>query len=232
MATTTDIVWRGAEQLRPLLVPIDELEEWPGNPRRGDEEKIARSLDEFGQQKNIRVQSSTRRIVAGNHTRRSAKRLGWTHIAAVVEEMDDDVARDFLLADNKSTDDASYDEGELLALVQESADAGTLDRTLYSGDELDDLLVGQGGKEAEYQETGAEHAPDDERWGTNEDGEPQRIGSTGPIREIRLVFDQEGYEKFGTYIRMLRAEWGTAGIIETVLRAVEEAARKQEPEEA
>ena len=217
-----EVIWQGPEALRVLLVPIDEVEEWPGNPRRGNEEMIARSLDEYGQQKNIRVQASTHRIVAGNHTRRAAQRLGWTHIAAVVEEMDDETARDYLLADNKSTDDATYDDGDLLAMLQSAADSGTLDRTLYSGDELDDLLANQGGKETEQEETGAGYAPPDERWETDDEGNLRRSGSTGSIKEIRLVFDQESYEKFTTRLRMLRNEWGTAGVIETIERAIDE----------
>jgi len=212
--------WMGAEQLKPLLIPIEEVQPFPGNPRRGNVQAIARSLDTFGQQKPIVVQASTRYVVAGNHTRLGAIENGWTHIAAVVEEMDDETARDYLLADNKSTDDASYDSGELLTMLQSAANSGTLDRTLYTGDDLDDLLATQGGQETEDERTNAEHAPADDRWVEGEEG-LQRSGSTGAVREVRLVFDVESYEKFHTNLRILRSEWGTAGLIETVERAVE-----------
>jgi ParB/Sulfiredoxin domain len=223
----TEQVWQGAEQLRPLLVPIDDVEEWPGNPRRGNEEMIARSLDEFGQQKPIVVQASSKRIVAGNHTRKGAKRNGWTHIAAVVEEMDDATAEDYLLADNKSTDDATYDDRQLYAMVQNAADRGTLDRTLYSGDELDDLLATvQGAKETEQEETSADYAPPDDRWQQTETGEHTRAGSTGAGKETRLLLNEEDHEKFGTYIRILRSEWGTAGLVETILRSLSESVER------
>ncbi len=42
-------VWAGSDELRPHLVPLRDLSLFPGNPRRGDTDAIAESLERFGQ---------------------------------------------------------------------------------------------------------------------------------------------------------------------------------------
>jgi site-specific DNA-methyltransferase (adenine-specific) len=67
------------------------------------------SLKEFGQLIPIVVQKQGMIIRAGNGRVMAAKRLGWTHIAAVVADQKDVEAVKFALADNRTAELASWD---------------------------------------------------------------------------------------------------------------------------
>lgn len=107
------------DSLRPLAVPIDSIHPLAGNPRRGDVDAVARSLQRFGQRKPIVVRASDRRIIAGNHTWKAAQDLGWMEIAVVLVDDDDATANAFALADNRTAELGSYDEALLLELIRQ-----------------------------------------------------------------------------------------------------------------
>ena len=119
-----------AQRYEPTF-PIDELVEHPDNPRRGDEEAIEASMAAHGFYGAVLVQASTRRIIAGNHRTRVARRRGDTHLPVLLVDVDDDQARRLLLVDNRTNDDAGYDERELARLLEDLA-------------ALDDGLAGTG----------------------------------------------------------------------------------------
>lgn len=132
-------IWDGVDGLRRMLVPLDSLEPFPDNPRRGDVEAIRASLDRFGQLKPIVVQGS--RIVAGHHIVLAALESGWTHVAALDGQFaDDETARAFLLADNRIAELGTIDEEALavqFAAIKDfagigytDADRATLERRL------------------------------------------------------------------------------------------------------
>ena len=97
-----------AASLSSNLVDIDTLVLLPGNPRQGDIEAIAASLERFGQQKPI-VVDKTGVIIAGNHTYQAAVLLGWEQVAAVTTDLDGADRAGFSLADNRLSDLATYD---------------------------------------------------------------------------------------------------------------------------
>jgi hypothetical protein len=130
-----------APALRSLAVPIESVELHPRNPRVGDVEAVAASLARFGQQKPIVVQRSTRFVVAGNHLLRAARQLGWTEIAANIEELDDATASAFMLADNRTADLGTYDDALLAAILEEHAATGNLAGTGYDRDDIDELVA-------------------------------------------------------------------------------------------
>lgn len=99
-------------------VPVDQLVEHPDNPRRGDEAMIARSIAENDFYGVVLVQAGTNRILAGNHRWKAAKQVGLKKIPVVFVEVDDVRARRILLADNRTSDAAGYDDGALLAALQ------------------------------------------------------------------------------------------------------------------
>lgn len=111
------------ESLSTLAVPISSLSPMPGNPRIGDVDAVAASLDRFGQRKPIVVRASDRTIVAGNHTWKAAQQLGWSEIAALLVDDDEATAQAFALADNRTAELGSYDEQLLLELIRSVADA-------------------------------------------------------------------------------------------------------------
>jgi len=102
--------------LESLLVPIEQLETLPNNPRKGNIASIAASYKEFGQVKPIVAidnEDGTGTVIAGNHQLAAAKQLGWTHIAVLHVPFDHDKAIAFALADNR-TSELGEDNQELL----------------------------------------------------------------------------------------------------------------------
>lgn len=130
-----------ADGLRPLVVPLDSLTQLPGNPRRGDVDAVAASLQRFGQRKPIVVDAHGT-IIAGNHTWAAAKQLGWDEIAAVRVQDDEATARAFALADNRTAELGGYDEAALLDLIRSVAevDADLLADTGWDDASVQDLV--------------------------------------------------------------------------------------------
>lgn len=114
----SDVVWHGAEYIRGLLVPIESLEPWKDNPRRGDVAELVQSLKRFGQVRPVLVKGGT--IVAGHHLVLAALELGWTHIAVGDHDFGGDVeeARAYLLADNRLSELGHTDDALLHAQLQ------------------------------------------------------------------------------------------------------------------
>lgn len=125
-----------APDLQPLAVPIGELKPLPGNPRRGDVEAVMRSYEKFGQRKPI-VARRDGTIIAGNHQLEAARRLGWTEIAIVRVDDDDQTAKAYALADNRVGELGGYDDGALLSLLEDLGDTGDL--LLATGFDLDSI---------------------------------------------------------------------------------------------
>ena len=123
-------------------VDIGSVEPHPKNVRQGDIGAISESLKAHGQYRPIVVDKRTNRILAGNHTWKAAKALGWSEISAgFIETKDDDEALRILLADNRTTDLASYDDSGLADLLKQLAETDEgLIGTVFNGDDLDDLL--------------------------------------------------------------------------------------------
>ncbi len=95
-----------------IKVPISSLVNDPNNARKHGTKNIAAikgSLAKFGQQKPIVIDAKNI-IIAGNGTLEAAKQLGWTHINAVVTELDDLGKMAFALADNKTSELAEWDD--------------------------------------------------------------------------------------------------------------------------
>lgn len=127
-----------AAKLKIESVAIDSLIEYPHNPRHGKVEAIAESLDAHGQFRPLVVQKSTRYVLAGNHTLAAAVELGWTQIQVVFLDVDDEQAKKIVLADNRTSDLAHYNEPSLAELLT-SLD-GDLVATGYDADDLDRLI--------------------------------------------------------------------------------------------
>lgn len=130
------------EELKHLAVNIDLVHEHPKNVRQGDVGAISESLKSHGQYRPIVYQQSTGRILAGNHTWKAAKALGWKEIAATPIVCDDQQALRILLVDNRTNDLSTYDQTELVELLKElSASEMELLGTGYDGDDLDQFIA-------------------------------------------------------------------------------------------
>jgi len=123
-------------------LPIDDLTPHPRNVREGDVGAIAESLRAFGQYRPVvaqRQDDGPHVILAGTHTWRAAKSLGWAHIDAVIWPFDDDEALRVMLADNRTHDLGRNRDDDLATLLTELGVPGMVG-TGYDGDALDDLL--------------------------------------------------------------------------------------------
>jgi hypothetical protein len=116
--------------MKPTLtterVPTGDLRPYQHNPRNGDTDAIMESLRANGQFRPL-VVSADGVVLAGNHTLFAAMELGWEHIDIVrlaVHSGSGEAAK-IVLADNRTSDRARYDDGLLLQLL------GSLDDDLY-----------------------------------------------------------------------------------------------------
>lgn len=122
-------------------VPIDDLIRHPETPRRGDIPAISASIEVNGWYGAVVAQSSTRHVLAGNHRMEAARRLGMTDLPVHWLDVDDATARRILLADNRTSDLATYDDEVLVQLLEAAAADDDLFGSGYDGDDLDDLLA-------------------------------------------------------------------------------------------
>ena len=128
-------------ELEVTHYPTSDLRMFHRNPRIGDIERIKQSLTVNGQYKPIVVNTGTHtgrptEVLAGNHTLKAARDLGWNTIAAVTVDVDDDQCVRIVAADNRTSDLGTYDDRLLLELL---ADLDTLDGTGYDPGDIAEL---------------------------------------------------------------------------------------------
>lgn len=155
-----------AEPLRPLALAMSDLVSDPANARRHPERNLSSieaSLRTYGQRKPIVVRRGGMVVTAGNGTLEAARRLGWTHLAAVVVDDDPITATGYAISDNRTAELAEWDEealGKLLTeLRAEDVDLGSLG---WSDEDLERLLDElEGGEEGgEGEDPGAGDPPE------------------------------------------------------------------------
>lgn len=159
------------------VVEINSLKAFMKNPRRGDVEEIAKSLKLNGQYKPIVVNKKDSTILAGNHTWRAARSLGWTHIAVTYVDVDDFGAQKIVLADNRTSDMSSYDDVKLIELLESLP---SLDGTGFKPVDLEQLQALINGE-------GAFEAPNAER--TGKIGTEVRVS----VGTYRVMVDDDSY---------------------------------------
>lgn len=109
-------------------------------------ESIKTSLKEFGQRKNIVIDTKGK-VLAGNGTLESAKALGWTHIYCSVADLTEVEAKAFAIADNRTAELAEWDD-EVLAKSLEDLAADSdhwLEALAFDEKDLEKLTGGGGG---------------------------------------------------------------------------------------
>lgn len=110
------------EHLNLQRLDTENLHTYWKNPRIGNVEKIAESLHRNGQYRAIVVNKGTHtgrpmEVLAGNHTLKAARTLGWETITCHLIDVDDDQAARIVLADNKTAEYGSYDDKTLTDLL-------------------------------------------------------------------------------------------------------------------
>jgi DNA modification methylase len=132
-----------AEPLRPLAVPMADLNPDAANARTHDQrniDAIARSLARWGQRQPIVVQKDGMIIRAGNGRYEAAKSLGWSHMAALIVDENSADATAYAIADNRTAELAEWDDESLAGLLQ-SLDAEDMADAGFTDDDLAEILA-------------------------------------------------------------------------------------------
>lgn len=141
---------RFPNSVKQLMVPLDTLTQFPGNPNNGDLEKLTESIKVNGFTTVITYDAKTRQIVAGNHRWQALHGLGATHIPAIGVEYDSSTgAKKFLIGDNRVGQLAQIEEAGMLEMLEGILLAeGNVFGTGYEDSDLlamRDALENQGG---------------------------------------------------------------------------------------
>lgn len=166
-------------------VNVNELVEYPNNPRIGDIQAIADSLLYNKQYRPLVVNKKDNVVLAGNHTLKAIKRNGWDTAIVTYVDVDDEQAKQIMLVDNKLNDDADYDYTKLEKAISEMQDVGQLIGTGYSVEALDSLL--------------GTLSPDDQTPSQNASVE-RTEGNIKPVLDVVLLLNDE---RFGIYKRCI-----------------------------
>jgi len=226
--------------LRTALVPITSVTRHPENARKGDTARIEASLRAHGQYAPVVVHEPTGYIVKGNNTHRVlADVMGRAEIMATFISCSEAQARAILVADNRSSDDATYDETGLLALLEQTERDGLLAATGYSQADLDDLgstLAALADVEEDPDPFGADDPDPVPSTVDRSDAAKQDGGLEGhvkaydenPTRVLNLIFTVDQYQWVTNHLRNLSEDF-EGGYAETFLHLVGDAVDETPP---
>lgn len=221
------------EYIETRMIPLDELEPYPGNARHGDRDVLVESLEENGQYRSLvvrRTDDARLVVLCGNNTMAALEARGDEAARCEIVRCDDATALRVNLVDNASNDKATYDDEARARLVQLLD--GEIRGTGYTDDEVDSLI-------ARYEEPEVTAYREPEvTYNDDEDEREARIASRGGhesspmvsrgIRDILLVLPNEQADELGRIILRLRKEWGSLPQGEIILKACRVAAAVME----
>jgi len=223
------------EYIETRMIPLADLEPYPGNARIGDQAALAESLDENGQYRSLIVRlkdDGAHVVLCGNNTLEALDLRGDEAARCEIHKCDDKTALRINLIDNKANDKARYDDAKrarLLDLLD-----GELHGSGYDEDEVDAIL-------AAYEEPEITDMQEPEVAAYNDDAEErvQRVKSHGGpdsttmesrgIRDVFLPLPVAQADELGRLIMVLRETWGPLPQGEILLKAarVAQAALKE-----
>ncbi|TAJ21994.1 MAG: DNA methylase [Planctomycetota bacterium] len=124
------------------LVSIDRVFLSPSNPRHNEEAvpHVAASLRRFGFQQPI-VAKRDGEVIAGNTRLKAAKSLGITEVPVVWFDGTDLDATAYQIADNKTHEFSTWDDGALAKLLEELRAEDALEGVGFNDGEIDQLLA-------------------------------------------------------------------------------------------
>lgn len=207
-------------------VPPGSLNPYPQNPRQGDVDAIAASLNEFGQYKPIVVNRGTQtgrpnEILAGNHTWQAATKLRFKTINVVWVDVDDDTAAKIVLADNRTGDLAGYDTDVLSDLMQSLQ---TLEGTGFTQGDYDSLIADLNPVET------APKQPGRSQEGVNT-FDRRADYEKAEARGVLIDYSLEDYDTVTADLDTLRKRHGAKDNAELVIMLIEAATGETAPEE-
>jgi hypothetical protein len=193
--------------------PIDELKPHPDNPRKGNVEKIARSIQKHGFHGALVAQASTSRIIAGEHRWRAAQLVGLAALPVDWKDVTDEQAVQIMLADNRASDDADYDTAQLADLLRDLPDPSA---ALWDQPDVDALLRSV--------------APAEAAMATSVDPGLRDLHETygdATVRQLVLGYARPHYQWVTARMAELRERFGVDSNAALVARLLEDASGKK-----
>jgi len=131
------------QQVFDDAIPIDALKEHPDNPRRGDDAAVSESIGVNKFYGAILIHKQSKRIIGGNTRWRAMRAAGAETVPGFWVSCSPAQAKRIMLADNRTSDLAEYDEQALVDLLAEiqSQEKNGLLGTGYTDDDLAGLLA-------------------------------------------------------------------------------------------
>ena len=195
-------------------IDIRELKEYPDNARVGDVNSIYESLLENGQYRPLVVNRKDNVILAGNHTYKAIKRLGWAKALVWYVDVDDQQAKQIVLVDNKLNDDGTYDFAKLEKAIKGLQDVGELIGTGYTAESVAELL--------ETVEVGVPVS--------SPQSTPKPEPKVTPVLDVVLLLTDKKFDEYKSAINVI-ADYYKCNPTTAGLKAVELYARKVEANE-
>ena len=196
-------------------IDIDAIKEHPANPRKGDDRAVGESIARNGFFGAVLVQKSTGYVIAGNTRFRVMSEEGMATIPGFWVDCDDEVATRIMLADNRTSDLAFYDDSTLFQLLQ--ALDGDFRGTGYDRASYELLLQSMEGEEV-LGHIAQGFVPSDRVDAYNE----------LDIRNVILPYHGSTYDNVAGGLIALRELWGYDTNADVVERLVHEALELQE----
>lgn len=213
------------EYVETRMIPLAQLQPYPGNARKGDRAKLVESLEANGQYRSLvvrRTDDGEHVVLAGNNTLAALEHRGDTAARCEIITCDDATALRVNLVDNKSNDAATYDD-QARARLLELLD-GEISGTGYDEEEVDSIIA-----KYEEPEVAAYREPEVAEYNDDADEIEARVQSHGGhdsntyesrgVRDIFLALPADQADELGRLIMKLREEWGALPQGEVILRA-------------
>jgi ParB-like chromosome segregation protein Spo0J len=133
-----------APELRRFAVAIDSLVLDPHNARLHGEKDLAStqaSLKRFGQQHLVHFDPDNQIVKIGNGRVAGGRALGWKYIAAIPSNLSGAALKAFAIADNRTGEQAGWDEEELAVQIEELRETDMdLDALGLSDKDVEEML--------------------------------------------------------------------------------------------
>jgi len=146
--TKTETLIERVRKLRVDIVPIDRLKPESHNPRIHSDKQIqqlAASIRSFGFLNPLLI-NKNHQVIAGHGRLLAARVLGMTEVPACsAEHLTDEQCRAFMIADNKLTENSTWDKkllGEQLKILSEAEIDFSLETLGFEMGEIDLLIEG------------------------------------------------------------------------------------------
>ena len=214
-----------AESLWSNVVQIDTVESMEDNPRQhSNRNKLAihKSLDRFKQLKPIVLASDGKTVIAGNGTLEQARQLGWEYIAVVNSNLEDDEAKAYAIADNRTTDLSVFD-GDVVRRTLDNLDNDLADIAGFNEEELNRIFGPPPNAEANHFDQIAQEANSASSEIPNQPmqtGGADVVPATEPFASIIITGPRDQVETCRERLNEIRTETGVESLCEALEKAL------------